>query len=213
MHRNWMLLGILAISTLCLAQDPPSVADQAAAAQREKASIRLSSEQAGHVVNGNYRNELLGLQVQKLPDWQAMSRGEMNVKEAEGREQMGVKGAVHSGQRVYGMNDLRGASLFISVAPLPAGADTRNLKAQLVTPLKSQLPDPQFSDEPVTLADPAHPFVGFRVAYKVNDKLIFQSQQAMVKDGHLVAFVLTANSPDDLTAIWQDLKSKISWSK
>ncbi len=212
MRLTWIAISVLMAAAFCTAQES-SLADQVAAAEKQPKSVSLNSEAAGRVVNGDYQNTLLGLEVHRLPDWQSMSRGEMNVSEAEGREQMGMKGAVHSGHRVFGMHDLRGASLFVSVAPLPQGTDTRNLKEQLQAPLRMQLPDPQFSDEPVTLSDSSHPFVGFRVFYKLNEKPIYQSQQTLVKDGHVVAFVLTANSPEDLTAIWQDLKTKIVWTK
>jgi len=211
--RRWgMLLAIAAIAVMAVAQEKQlSLADQAAAARNQK-QMEVGSEEMGRVVNGDYQNPYFGLNIRRLPDWQSMGRGEMNVTEASGREVLGAKAGVHS-QRVFGMSDLRGASLFVGIVAVPPGLNPADITPIQQKKIAENLPDPKFSDEPVMLNDAQHAFTGFRTTYTLREKAIYQSQQCIVRDGHLIMFTLTANSPEDLTGLWRQLKTNITWTK
>jgi hypothetical protein len=189
-----------------------SLADQAAAVQNRKVA-RLDPDAVGQVVNGDYRNEHLGVMIKKLPNWQSMSRGEMNVTEGAARATAGVKGAIQSQSRVYGMQDLQGSTLVASIIPVPPGVDTSQIKAKLKAAIAAQLPNPQFSDEPVVLGDENHQFIAFRVSYELYGKQLYQSQQAIVQGDHLLALTLTTPTQEGLGTLWQSMKTNLIWTK
>lgn len=195
------------------AQSQPSLAEQAAAA-RGASNASLDPQVAGHVVEGEYRNDYFGLQLKPLPGWETLNRGQMNVQEAMGRDLIGLKAGVDSNAsgRVFGMHDGMGASVFLSIRAVPPGTDTSNLESKLQAGLKSELPEIHFSREPILLGDSSHRFDAFRASYVLKDVAIAQTLEYILCKGHLIALTVTAPTPEKLTAVLHDLQSRLQWT-
>src|SRR5437016_10930223 len=102
------------------AQHKPSLAEQAAAARR---AAPASNAALGRVVADRYINSLLGFEIQRLPGWTSLNRGEINVTEALGREAMRMRAGVDSARSgiVFMMHDGGGSSMNVSVRQVPPG--------------------------------------------------------------------------------------------
>jgi hypothetical protein len=192
------------------AQQQPSLADRAAAAKAKPSETQA----AGHVVGGDYRNEYLGLEIRRLPGWESIGRGEMNVSEAIGRAALGLKAGVQgdASGRVFGMHDQMGSSVILAIRAIPPEADLADFKPQMQAALKKELPSVRFSNEPVPLGDSAHPALAFRMQYTIEDQPILQSSQAIAVKGYLLVFTITA-PPERLSDVLRELQKRIVWKE
>jgi hypothetical protein len=191
----------------------PTLAEQAARA-RDANPPALDQRVAGRVVDGVYRNEFLGFEVRPLPQWESMSRGQMNVQEAIGREAVGLKAGVdpQATGRVFGMHDGLGQSVFVSIKPVPSGPPPADLNARLEGAMKAQFPGIQFSREPVLLGDTSHRFDGFRAMYALHGQNIFQSfEYTLSPKGYMVSLVLTAPTAEKLTELLRQVQPRLVW--
>lgn len=207
-----VLAGVL-LPGAARAQSQPSLAEQAAAARRQPATP-VDSQAAGHVVMGEYRNEFFGFTLKPPPGWEALSRGQMNVDEAIGRDAAGLKAGINGDEsgRVFGMHDAAGSSVFLAIKAVPAGADTSNLEGKLQQGLRSEMPEIRFGREPILLGDGGHRFAAFRIAYVLKDQPINQTLEYLLFKGHLIAMTVTAPTPEKLTAVLRDLQTRLLWT-
>jgi hypothetical protein len=204
-----VLLSAFVLASVCLGQQTtPSATDPGAST-----TTVLEPAQRGRVVGGDYKNEYFGFELRRLDGWDSISRGQMNVSEAIGRGAIGLKGGVQAGNRVFGMHDGQGASVIVSIQSLPANSSSEvaNRKQVIQLALKSQLPDPKFSEEAVSLSDPAHDFVAFRVAYTLEGRNIVQSSQSVLLKDHLLDLIITANSHEQLSEVLRDIQKRLIW--
>ena len=204
-----LLLSAFVLASICLGQQrTPSATGPGAST-----TAALEPALRGRVVGGDYKNEYFGFELRRLDGWESLSRGQMNVSEAIGRGAIGLKGGVQAGDRVFGMHDEQGASVFVAIRPVPANSssDVANRKELIQQALKSQLPDPKFSREVISLGNPSHDFVAFRVAYTLEGRNIVQSSQSVLLKDHLLDLVITANSHEQLSAVLRDVRSRLNW--
>jgi len=185
-----------------------SLADRAAAA-RKGSSGTVTNE--GRVVNGDYHNDVLGFTIKRLEGWRAVSRGQMNVNEAFGREALGLKGGISGSARVYGMHDAQGSSLTVAILQLPANVTLAQGYAAMRQNLAASFPDPKFSKEPIMLSAPGRSFEGFRVEYDVRGVHIVQCRQGVVVGDQVVDITVTAQSHEKLSAVLRELKQNLVW--
>jgi hypothetical protein len=199
------------LASICLGQQTTHSATDPDAS----ATPVLDPAKRGHVVGGDYKNEFFGFELRRLDGWESLSRGQMNVNEAIGREAIGLKAGVRAGNRVFAMQDGKGANVILSILPVPANSSSEvaNRKEIIQKALKSQLPNPKFTGEAVSLGDASHDFVTFRLAYTLQDKNIVQSSQSVLVKDHLVDLVITAQSHQQLSAVLKDLQERLSWTQ
>lgn len=207
LSRSLVIILLFFVSTAAF-QPPPS---QSPSLSRGDDGT-LTPEKAGRIFRGNYLNEFFGFEVKPIAGWDLLSRGQMNVSEAFGREAMGMKLGIHNKARVFGMHDGMGTNTFMAIVPLPPDATDAAMRDQkLVEVAKRDLPDAQITKETVYLTDGSHTFTGFRIQYALQGQTFFQSLQSTELKGHLLAFTTTASSAQKLSATLADLKKAITW--
>lgn len=185
-----------------------SLADRAATARKGPAPT-VTNE--GRVVNGDYHNEVLGFRIKRLEGWQSVSRGQMNVNEAFGREALGLKAGITGTSRVYGMHDAQGSSLTVAIVKIPANVTVTQAYAMMRQALAASFPDPKFSKEPILLSTPGRSFEGFRVEYDVRGIHLVQCRQGVVMGDQVVDITVTAQSHEKLSEALRALKQNLVW--
>lgn len=208
-----------AIGALCIASaagvhaQEPSLAEQAAALRH--ADVRpLQAAVKGAVINNDYVNEYFGFTIRPFAGWESMGPGQMNVNEAIGRDAMGLSAGIDGSAsgRVFGMHDLRGTSVIVTVRPIPTGADVSNLGARMREAVTKEIPTLKCADESTTIGDAAHKFVAFRCTNTIADRVFYQDQQAVVARNHVIALTLTAPTEERLNALMRQLKTSLVWT-
>lgn len=208
-------LSLIFVASIAMAQDP-SLAEQAAAARAHSASTAVAPTVMGHIVAGDYHNEILGFQIRHIPGWTSMSRGTMNVDEALGREALGLQPGLNQAvSRVFGMHDEEGNSVMVTMVPAPAGTDVNlaTMNTVLSKILKTQIPNAEIADEPILLGDDAHPFTGVRATYTVANREIYQSLQIVFVNGYGVSIATTATSVEQLHSLLTQLRGSLRWTQ
>ncbi len=214
-------LSAIAFTTLILAvgiatAQEPSLAEQAAAARAHSAPTQATPTVLGHLVQGDYYNEVLGFQIRHIRGWTSMSRGSMNVDEALGREALGLQAGINqSANRAFGMHDEEGNNVMVTIVPMPAGAapDPAALKSAMANVLKAQIPSAEISDESLPLGDNLHRFAGLRATYTIANREIFQSLQVVVVNGYAVSIATTSLSAEQLRSLLNQLRGSLQWTQ
>ena len=205
---------ILAVG-IATAQEP-SLAQQAAAARAHSPSTQTTPTALGHIVQGDYYNEVLGFQIRHIRGWTSLSRGSMNVDEALGREALGLQAGINqSANRAFGMHDEEGNNVMVTIVPIPAGAtpDPSALKSAMVKVLKAQIPNAEISDESLLLGDNMHRFAGLHATYTIANQEIFQSLQVVVVNGYAVSIATTSLSAEQLQSLLNQLRASLQWTQ
>lgn len=211
---SYAAFAVLLFLAVPMFAQEPSMAEQAAAARHQRGA-RLDAEQAGHVAGGDYVNQYFGFTIRRLPRWESLGRGEMNVNEAFGRAAMGLPAGIEgeSAGRVFGMHDGEGSSVFLAIRRLPPGTDVSGLRAKLQDAITKELPSLRCGNEPVALGDAAHTFAAFRCTNEIEGTVIYQAQQAIVLRDHLITITASAPSNEQLTAVLRQLRKNFVWSE
>lgn len=193
----------------------PSLAEQAAAARAARSASVSTPSATGRVARGDYYNEALGLHIRRIPGWTSMSRGEMNVDEAIGRQVLGLQPGVNpSLNRVFGLHDGEGSNVQVMVVPMPgATPDPVATKAMLRAMFKADIPGAKVVDEPILLGDDAHRFVGLRGTHSLANREITQSLQIVIVQGYGICITATALSAEKIESLLPQLRAAISWTE
>jgi hypothetical protein len=212
MRIGTALLSMLLVAPMvAIAQEEPSLADRAAALRHANGKA-IDPEVAGRVVRNDYVNDYFGLTIRHLNGWESLSAGQMNVNEAVGRDAMGLKAGVDSSSgRVFGMHDLLGSSVYVSVRPIPPGTDLSGLGAKLRTAVTKEVANLKCADEQATIGDANHHFVAFRCINHAADQEFYQGEQAIVVRGHLMVLTLTTPTQEKMTALVRQLRASLQW--
>ncbi len=212
-----VFVGALLVGA-AVAQNQPSLAEQAAAARGNKPANSLDPKVAGQVVGSEYRNDFFGFELKSLPGWELLNRGQMNVDEAIVRDIAGLKLGLDSDSsaRVFGMHDGAGSSVILAIQAVPPSANPVTLENRMQQEMRSQLPQVRFLREAVLLGERSHRFDAFRFVYTlrsepINQSLEFAFQERDAKR-YLIALVATAPTQEKLTALLHDLQGRLVWS-
>lgn len=210
---NLVACALVLASGIASGQEP-SLADQAAAARAHSPTTQAAPTVMGHIVAGDYYNEVLGFQIRHIRGWTSMSRGSMNVDEALGREALGLQPGINqSMNRAFGMHDEEGNNVMVGIVPMPGGTtpDPAALKPAMAKLLKAQIPGAEIADEAILLGDSVHRFAGLRATYTLTDRAIFQSLQIVFLDGYGVSIATTSSSAEQLQSLLNQLRDSLRW--
>jgi hypothetical protein len=201
------------ISLLLLVGLVSATSAQESLAERARKAKGSAAAQvtSGHFKNGDYINERLGFIFTRVAGWDVLNRGQINMNQAMGREALGLKSGVDSEGTEFMAHDGQGQNVILTIRKIPADADVAKFKPEFQAGLSKALPDPKFSDEPVSFGDSQHRFETFRVTYSAQGREIFQSCQTVFIDGYWVQWLVSSSSNEVLTETLKELRSHLSW--
>jgi len=203
------LVAFLFASSLLFAQQPQptptrdtrSLAERAASLHKNKPNDSTGSFQPqAQGANCDYKDATFGLEIKCLDGWRGMGPTRLNA----------LKAADNNIE--FGMLRPDGSNILVSVEAKLYRKDPTEMKAALMEDSKSQVPNVDLHDDPVTLSTPTHTFIALRT--KIPRATMLQSQQLVAINGSALGITITSmsDSEADLKDMIDQLRTHILWT-
>ena len=202
------VVALLFAASLLSAQQPQptadnrSLAERAAALRKDKPADTSAGafQPLAQGPNCDYKDAFFGLEVKCLDGWRGMSPTRL----------LALKNA---DQRIeFGMARPDGSNIIVSVEAALYRPQPADMKSALIEDSRSQVPNVELHDDPLTLSSPTHTFIALRT--RTPGATTLQSQQLIGMNGSALGITITSmtDSEADLKDIIDQLRARLIWA-